>query len=346
MSAEHEVTTAQNLLDANGIIVEPGYARSLIWRYNREQIKAGKLRIKEWDYYLVTAKDFAIAFTVSDLGFIALLSVSLLSFTEVWEHTKTLIKPLPLGKLNLPRTSVAGDICYKDKHLKLEYLNNQGQRRIICELDDLYAGKPFSCDIKLQETLRETICIATPWKENPTRFYYNQKINCMQTSGYAKFNGVTYEFDPQSDFGTLDWGRGVWTYDNIWYWATANAVVNGLPFGFNLGYGFSDRSSASENMLFYNGAASKLDEVNIEIPLDATGAMDYLQTWRFSSSNGRFEAELEPILDRQANLNFGLIASVQHQVFGRLNGSCQLDDGTVLQLQDVLCATEHIHNKY
>lgn len=56
MSMQHEVTKAQKLLDANGHIAEPGWAKSLIWDYSRDQIKAPKWRIKEWDYYLVVGK--------------------------------------------------------------------------------------------------------------------------------------------------------------------------------------------------------------------------------------------------------------------------------------------------
>jgi hypothetical protein len=344
---QHEVTAPQPLLGTDGVITEPGYAKSLIWEYNREAIKANKLRIKEWDYYIVTGRDFAVAFTVSDLGFIGLNSVSFLQLNEKWERTKTFIKPLTLGRLDLPRTSVTGDVKYKDKHLRVDFLNDgSGKRRIICELDELYDGMSFNCDITLEETLSETMVIATPWKESPTRFYYNQKINCMRASGFVRVGAAQYAFDPQTDFGTLDWGRGVWTYDNVWYWATANGVINEKPFGFNLGYGFSDRSSATENMVFYDGKVHKLDEVRFLIPLDENRQKQYMEPWTYMSNDGRFEAELIPIIDRQATMNFGVIASIQHQVFGRLNGTCKLDDGTELIMKDILCATEDIHNKY
>lgn len=50
---------------------------------------------------------------------------------------------------------------------------------------------------------------------------------------------------------TAGLGKGVWTYDNTWYWGTGSGWHDGGdPFGFNLGYGFSDHSSASENMVF------------------------------------------------------------------------------------------------
>ena len=52
-------------------------------------------------------------------------------------------------------------------------------------------------------------------------------------------------FDSKDTFAILDWGRGVWTYKNTWYWSSATGEIDGVPFGFNLGYGFGDTSKAT-----------------------------------------------------------------------------------------------------
>ena len=163
----------------------------------------------------------------------------------------------------------------------------------------------------------------------------------MAASGWVEYGGKRYEFDPATDFGTLDWGRGVWTYDNTWYWGSGNAVVNGKPFGFNIGYGFGNTSAATENILFYDGKGHKLDEVTFHIPPD-----DYLKPWTFSSSDGRFEMTFQPIIDRCALTDVKIIISDQHQVFGKLSGTAILDDGTKLELKDVVCFAEKVRNKY
>ncbi len=72
----------------------------------------------------------------------------------------------------------------------------------------------------------------------------------MTARGSVRFDGQEYVFDPATSFAVLDWGRGVWTYKNTWYWGSASGLVDGVPFGFNIGYGFGDTSAASENMLF------------------------------------------------------------------------------------------------
>ena len=163
----------------------------------------------------------------------------------------------------------------------------------------------------------------------------------MRASGYAEFDGVRYEFNPETDFGTLDWGRGVCTYDNTWNWGSGNAVVNGKPFGFNIGYGFGDTTAASENVLFYDGVAHKLDDVEFHIP-----ASGYTDPWRFTSSDGRFEMDFKPVIDRNAKISLKVIETDQHQVFGRLSGKAVLDDGTVLDIKDLMCFAERVRMKY
>lgn len=337
----HEVTTVQPLLKEDGSLREPGWSKNLIQIYNRNQIKAPKFRIKEWDYYLVLNEEFAGAFTISDDGYIGLQSVSLLNFKEGWEHTETILNPFPMGKYKLPSTSEMGNTIYKDKRLHMRFLVKQGERRIQCKFKNFYQGKEFSCDIRLEQPKMDTMVIATPWKEKKTAFYYNQKINCMPASGTMTYDGRTYTFSKETDFGTLDWGRGVWTYDNRWYWGSGNTVVDGKPFGFNIGYGFGDTSAASENMLFYDGKCHKLDDVTFHIPKD-----DYMKPWTFSSSDGRFEMDFVPVLDRAAHTAALVIETDQHQVFGRMSGKAVLDDGKIIELKDVLCFAEDVHNRY
>lgn len=337
----HEVTKVQPLLKDDGSLREPGWSKRLVQVYDRSQIKAPRFRIKEWDYYLVLNEEFAGAFTISDDGYIGLQSVSLLNFKEGWEHTETILNAFPMGKFNLPSTSEAGDTVYRDKRLQMRFLQEKGKRRILCNFEKFWQNKPFSCDITLEQPEMDTMVIATPWKEKKTAFYYNQKINCMKASGTMEYDGRVYTFSPDTDYGTLDWGRGVWTYDNRWYWGSGNTTVNGKPFGFNIGYGFGDTAAATENMLFYDYQCHKLDDVIFHIPEDS-----YMKPWSFTSSDGRFEMEFVPVLDRAARTAALVIETDQHQVFGRMTGRAVLDDGSVIDVKNMMCFAEDVHNRY
>ena len=188
--------------------------------------------------------------------------------------------------------------------------------------------------------------IATPFAEKKTAFYYNRKVIGMRASGTVWFDRKKYKFTPGNSYGLLDWGRGVWTYDNTWYWGAGQGVAEGHRFGFNIGYGFGDTSAASENMLFYDGAAHKLEDVAFLIPKDEKGRELYTEPWRFTSSDGRFEMAFTPIIDRKAKISLGVIMSDQHQVFGRFTGTAVLDDGRRIKLEDFLGFAEKVRNKW
>ena len=369
----HEVTAQQLLLDDRGELREPGWSRRMVQQYRRDMIKAPRFRIKEWDYYLVMGDGFAGAFTISDDGYIGLQSVSLLLLDDrkiefgadcddeycddrredsgndckeiPWEHSETILNVMPLGKLSLPQSSDQGTTHFENKRLWMDFSVTQhpetGEkcRHIMCSFSKFFEGKTLKADIWLRQPDMDSLVIATPW-DHRHAFYYNQKINCMRASGYIEYDGRRYEFDPARDFGTLDWGRGVWTYDNTWYWGSGNADLDGHSFGFNIGYGFGNTAAASENVLFYDGHAHKLDDVTFNIP------DNYMDKWTFTSSDGRFEMEFFPVLDRAAKLDFKVLISDQHQVFGRMSGTAILDDGTRLDIRDVMCFAEKVHNRY
>lgn len=169
----------------------------------------------------------------------------------------------------------------------------------------------------------------------------------MRAEGWFSFDGKRYVFNSENEaLATLDWGRGVWTYDNTWYWGSGQMILeNGIRFGFNIGYGFGNTSAASENMLFYNGTSHKLADVSFNIPME-NGKYQYTKPWTFTSSDGRFEMKFNPIIDRQAPLDIKFMCMLPHQVFGKMSGTAILDDGTKIEIKDKLVFAERVHNKW
>ena len=338
----HQVTVPHKLLNPDGSLKEPGWSKSLVQAYDRRDIKKRKTRIKEWDYYYImsNSNNLALCLTVSDLGYIALHSINFISFAEPFEKTQTVILPFPMGKTGMPSTSARGDVKFKNKKLAIEFLHKGSSRLIRMESPEFDGKKGIRCNIVLTDEPQDSMVIATPWADDKKAFYYNQKINCMRASGKVEYDGKVYELDPSVDFAGLDWGRGVWTYDNVWYWGSGSGQVDGHTFGFNIGYGFGDTSAASENVIFYDGVAHKIDDVTFNI------SDNFVDPWTFTSSDGRFEMSFEPIIDRNALIDLKVILTDQHQVFGRMTGTAVLDDGTKVQIKDFLCFAEKVHNKY
>lgn len=341
---QHELS-AGPLLNKDGSLCEAGYANSLVKTYDRSAIKAGKFRIKEWDYYLVYNDKFGAALTIDDNSYMGLISASFLDFEAGTEKTVSPMFWFPMGKTNFPATSQSGDVKKVLKNASATFTHESGGRRLKCHIDRFDGETPFDCDLFLTDEPQDTMVIATPFRERKTAFYYNQKIIGMRAGGTVSCLGKTLTFDPADSFGLLDWGRGVWSHDNTWYWGGGQGVVDGHVIGFNIGYGFGDVTAASENMIFFDGKAHKLDRLTFNIP-QKDGKDDFMSPWTFTSSDKRFESAFTPVLDRCAYTNVGPLLSDQHQVFGHMDGMLVLDDGAKIELKHFLCFAEKVHNKW
>ena len=340
---QHEITRAIPLLDRQGNLTEPGYAKKLLPVYRRRDIRAGKSRIKEWDYYLINNGRFALALTVADNGYMGMDSISLLNFEEVWEITKSPMSLFPLGSIRLPESSETGDARHGGKGYALSFTHTgPGCRRLEARMDSFGPEGALEARIDLSDEPEESMVICTPFDKS-AHFYYNQKINCMRASGEVRYGARVYRFDPAESFAVLDWGRGVWTYHNTWYWGSASGQVEGVPFGWNIGYGFGDTTQAAENMLFYGGRAHKLNRISFHIP---GGEKDFMAPWKFSSDNGRFLMDFVPVLDRASCTDLKLIKSDQHQVFGRFTGFAVLDDGRRIEVEDFPGFAKKVEKKW
>ena len=332
------------LLDEKGNLIEAGYAFDLVREYSRKQIKGLKSRIKEWDYYFITDGEYGIALTIDDNSYMGMASVSVLDFKNKTEVTKSFIRWLTFGEIKFPSSSKEGDVFMESKKYSMFFKVENGKRHLICSMKNLAKGKDFSCDIVLEKTLDKSMVIATPFKKK-RHFYYNQKINLLQGRGIFKFGDINHQFKKNETLGVLDWGRGVWTYSNTWYWSSLNANYQGHRIGFNLGYGFGDTSNASENMFFYDKETYKLEDVVFNIPKNEKGKHEFTKEWTFTSSSGDIDLKFQPIIDRHSNTNALIIQSNQHQVFGYFSGTIKVE-GKEITFENLLGFAEMVKNRW
>ncbi|MCQ2420129.1 MAG: DUF2804 domain-containing protein, partial [Clostridia bacterium] len=285
-----------------------------------------------------------LALTIADNGYMGLDSISFLNFDEGWEKTKSPMRLLPMGKTGLPETSAddASEIAMGG--YAMAFYHEDGVRKLTFHMDKFLGKDAIEGMIELSDEPDESMVIATPF-EKPAHFYYNQKINCMRAEGWIELGEKRFELTKDRFFAVLDWGRGVWTYHNTWYWGSASGELDGVPFGWNIGYGFGNTEAASENVLFYDGKIHKLSEVTFNIP-QKDGKDDFLSPWTFTSDDNRFYMDFTPVLDRASCTNFGVLKSDQHQVFGHFMGRITLDDGTILPVRDFFGFAEKVENKW
>lgn len=230
------------------------------------------------------------------------------------------------NKFRLPADSEGGNILYESKKVKVSIIRGCRFRRIGFSFKghDLIEGDFFlNCEPE------ESMCIATPFDECRKYFLYSQKIPGMRCKGTLKVNDDNIVFDERNTFSLLNWGRGVFPCRPGWYWGAAQGFVNDKVFAFNLGYGYGNTDHGTENMLFYDGVATKLMDVQLIVP------DDHKEPWHVTSPDNRIKMLFRPVYERCLSKNM-LVASVkQRRVYGYFSGYGVPDSGKVINAKEL-----------
>jgi hypothetical protein len=337
-----ELTQTGPLLDENGRLAQVGWSRQPLLDCNLERARFYKLRswqvfrIKRWDYYAVFTPQRFFSATIADLGYAGNIFVYTLDFTTGELHEEGLIIPLASG-IQLARNSKVGDTTFANKKVSLHFHANPLERRIKVNWPGFHDGRGIQAEITLRiPPKHESMNIIIPIGEK--RFYDNTKINCLPAEGFVQYGEVREDLFPATCLGSLDWGRGVWEYRSFWNWASASGILpDGRTIGLNLGCGFGDLGKATENCAVVNGRIHKLGSVRFGYE-----SGNYMAPWHFTDDEGCLDLTFTPFKDRTAQTNLGVIFSSVHQMFGRYSGRVMLDDGTPLEIRDLLgFAEEH-----
>lgn len=330
------------LLDENGRLAQIGWSRQPLLDCNLEQARFYPLRlfqrfrVKRWDYYAVFTPRRFFSATIADLGYAANVFVYTLDFASGDLHEEGLVVPLGRG-VALERNSPEGEAVYRGGKALLRFTAAPNERHLTVDWPGFHDGRGIHADIRLAVPPgHESMTIVIPI--GARRFYYNTKINCLPATGQIRYGGDIEELMPESSHGQLDWGRGVWQYSSFWNWASASGfLLDGRAVGLNLGRGFGDLSRATENAIILDGRVHKLGDV----AFDYAGG-DFMRPWRFTDDDKRLDLTFTPFKERTARTNLGVIFSEVHQMFGRYNGRAVLDDGSALEIRDLIgFAEEH-----
>lgn len=346
MNSQNEITKKTRLLDKDGQLLNPGYCKRNLYEYNREDISPSIMRLKEWDFYQISDGK-----VMAQLNFFNISLASCVTFAMVDLKTGKSIDSMSV-ELFTPyknRMNKNGDTPnffeYSFGSTRVKYDVKEAVRHLYFQGKS--KGKKIKADFtcfKLPE--HESITTATPLNKKG-HFFYTQKLNCLNTFGTISIDDkVAYEFKKDETFTVLDWGRGVWTYSNMWYWANGSTILNGKSFGFELTWGFGNESSATETAIFYDGKCHKIGAVNIE--KDPEIGDKWLDEWHFTSEDGRLDLTMKPFYDyyTKTALPFFVFGIKSHQLHGLWSGNVVLDDGTKLEIKDMYAFCEKVYNNW
>ncbi len=342
-----EITKQTNLLNKDGTVAAPGWARTNLFTYNREEIAASPYQIKEWDYYQVSDGQYLVKITLANISLGAGGFVTVIDMTTGETLLDTgVARLLTTNRCEMPRSSATpSTVTQKLANFDLTIAYDGSTRRLTAKGPAVgVLGEPFTMDLSLQEMPdHESITIAIPYKNEPDHFFLTNKVDSMPATGTIKIGDKTLNFTPDKSFGILDWGRGVWDHDTNWVWSNGSGYLpNGDILGWELTWGIGDTNNATETALFYNGKAHKLGRVTCDFDEN-----DLMKPWTFHEENNRFEMVFTPTYDLHSDTNvLELVGTDGHQVHGKWNGTVTLDDGTVIEVKDMYAFCEQVNNRW
>ena len=342
---EREILEKTELLKSDGHLMAEGWARKPYWNYERKKLNASSLRIKEWDYYQILNKKekYFINLTFSDLGLFSLISISFIDYEKKDYVQNSALKFFTRNRMGLaenPESDYA--VTYADENITLSIIKKGIKRQIIANAPKmrLPRGKRgLLIDAIIYDESDESMNIATSWKEDRTKFYYNEKRGPMRCEGSVMMGMESSSLN--GSVALLDWGRGLWLRTSSWLWSAVMGFDGDKEYMLNLGYGFTDRSPASENCIIYDGKVNKLEEVEIIIPENLEK-----DKWIIKDNEGRLSLEMRPVINRKDYQDYKVIVSKQDQVFGYLSGYFTLDSGKSVPVCSEMGFIEKVYNKW
>ncbi len=339
----------------DGLLSQRGWATSQVLTYRRAVVRTSRRRIREWDRYMVNDADYAVLVTLGDLGYVGLVSVSLIDFVRIAYRTTSIVTPFPLGRFRLPESSSSGISAFENGRVSIRFDVQEGVRSLRVRFARFDGDEALTFEAVLDDGPQDSIVVAAPWQEDQKAFCYSQKTIGMRARGSFKKGLLIHGFNPADSLGLLDWHRGVWARGDTWLCGIAQGWQDGRGgsatgahrFGFNVGYRLGDESMSGGNALFVDGIAHKIGRVDLGIPerrgpqgASVADRYDFTRPWRMADGDGRIDLTFTPVLERADRLDCRLVSSDEHQVFGLFSGTTVLDDGSPFAIENLYGSME------
>lgn len=333
---QKQITEKSILLNKNGTLLTKGYATKMLVEYNREQVKKFPLKLKEWIFYQFIKDHYAVQLTIGHVSYVCSVTATVIDLDtgKKWEINS--MRPLYVPKLDRdPEGETVNE--YKAKNFYMSFTVSKTQRVLYFK----GKNKQFAdVEIKIvadNDVDNEKMVIATPF-DKKTQFYLNYKENYYHATGFARFDD--FELDLDGATGLVDWGRGVWPYRHEWFWGNMSTNIDGVSFGFNIGWGFGDLSNATENMYFVNKKAYKVGTLNVE-----RDQVNHSAPWHLWDDEQTIELHFSPIYDNYTFNKLIVVDTHCDQVYGTFDGWVQTENGK-LKIENQLAFIEHAVNKW
>jgi hypothetical protein len=331
---EKEIVSPVLLCDSNGRLnpAAVGWSRIPLHTCN---VKGHWPRKKQWNYWGICDENFFFSLTIANIDYIGLVSAYFVDFEEKKLLEKNVAVPLGIG-FNMP-DQVERDVSFSNKQIDLSFKYNPGTILLKAEIPS-FEGKKLSAEANIKKPAgHETLNVVVPWSSD--QFQFTSKQNTMPTAGSVTIGDRKYDFNPESSFAILDYGRGVWPYSTKWNWASCSAKKNGGTIGLNLGGMWTDGTGSTENGVCVNGKLYKISE-DVKLKYDRN---NFMAPWTITTPDSdTVNLKFTPFFEKTNKMNMIFLKVEGHQMFGKFRGTVKTEAGAI-EFEDITgWAEEHI----
>ncbi len=325
-----------NVVDEKGRLAVKGYSTTMNVVYNRKDVRKNAFNLKEWNFYQFKCGNYVLQMTIGHVSYMSSVTLTLIRLPDgkKWEIGSM----KPFGKLNLDVDPQGeSNVQYVARDFAMSFQVTESQRILhFCGKNKQY-GNVEAHIVADNDVNNPKMVIATPF-DKEHQFYLNYKENYYNASGFVVFDDMRVEFEKAT--GLIDWGRGIWPYSHEWFWGNLSDHIDGVPFGFNIGWGFGDLSNATENMFFYNKKAYKVGKLNVERTEN-----DYLAPWKLWDDEDTICLNFTPVFDNYTQNKYVVIDTHCNQAFGLFDGYIVVE-GKKIEFSNLTAFIEHAVNRW
>ena len=327
-----EFTNPVSILDDLGFPGNFGWSREPGFFYDPALVRASRRHLTEADRYIVFCPSHMVTLEIRDDGYAGYTGISVMSLTDKKRSTHHFRSFFPLGAFEMPTRSEAGAIKYKKKKIILDIVPRDGGVKIIrMDVPQFGRNRSLRGELVLTEpAVAESLITNMPWLREKNAFRYSRRSPWYTIEGVIQHGTSEIVFSRGKSWGIFDWNRGVRPRSDIRYWASACGAAGEHLIGFSIGFGTADSQACTENAFFIDGKLHKLDQVTFNIP-----PANWLAPWRFTSNDNRIEMTFRPHQERMERSRLLLYSDTRRQVYGFFSGRAVLDDGAVVEFNDI-----------
>jgi len=341
--SQNEINSPVSVLDISGQPENFGWSRQPGFFYDPVLVTAPRYMITESDRYIVHSPTHLVVFEIKDDGCLGYVGVSVISLRDKKRSTQTFNTLMPMGNFELPTNSVTGSVVWHRKKTHLDFISMEDGVRIIkTEFPKFGHHRSMrGALVLIGPDSPHSLVTNQPWPNEKNAFRYTRCSPWYSVEGVIQFGSSEIIFTKGNAWGIFEWNRGVRPKADIRYWAAASGIIDDRRLGFCVGYSFADSSQGTENGFFVNGKLHKLDQITFHIPMS-----NWLLPWRFTSNDNRLEMTFNPHQERIERRSLFFHDSTRRQVFGFFSGKVQLNDGSVVEFQNLTGFAERCKTRF